>query len=85
MTAFQTIEQIGNEAVKKLRLKKLNEGNPFMINSKDLRSDQCYLEFPDGKIQLVYLKASAKEFTVIRTLSTEEEQSLRSKFNFFRL
>ena len=84
MTALQTIEQIGNEAVKKLRLQKLRNGRPFMINSRDLPTDQCYLEFPDGTIQLVFLKNAAKEFTVIRTLPLSEEQSLRRVYGFTR-
>jgi len=56
VTALQIIEKVGNEAVQKLRLRKLRDGHPFMINSKDLRSNQCYLEYPDGSIQLVFLK-----------------------------
>ena len=85
MTALQIIEKKGNEAVQKLRLQKLRSGHPFMINSKDLEPNQCYLEYPDGSIQLVFLKNAAKEFTVIRTLSTSEEQSLRKKHGLSRL
>jgi hypothetical protein len=85
MTALQTIEQIGNKAVQKLRLQKLRSGNPFMINSKELEPNQCYLEYPDGAIQLVYLKNAAKDFTVIRKLSPSEEESIRLKYHFPRL
>jgi hydrogenase maturation factor HypF (carbamoyltransferase family) len=85
MTALQTIEKIGNEAVQKLRLQKLRSGHPFMINSKDLEPNQCYLEYPDGSIQLVFLKNAAKAFTVIRTLSPSEELSLRSRYGLSRL
>lgn len=85
MTALQAIEQIGNEAVKNLRLKKLRNGHSFMINSEELPSDQCYLEFPDGSIKLAHLEKSGKEFTLIRTLSPDEEKSLRFKYNFPRL
>jgi len=85
MTALQIIGKIGNEAVQKLRLEKLRSGHPFMINSKDLESNQCYLEYPDGAIQLVFLKNAAREFTVIRTLSPSEEQSLRRKYGLSRL
>jgi hypothetical protein len=52
MTALQSIEKIGNEAVQELRLLKLRNGQAFMINSKDLKSSQCYLEYPDGSIQM---------------------------------
>ena len=85
MTALQTIEKIGNEAVQELRLQKLRNGHPFMINSKELESNQCYLEYPDGKILLVYLKNGAREFTVIRTLSPTEAESLRKRFGLSSL
>ena len=85
MTALQQIGNIGNEAVQKLRIQKLRSGHPFMINSKDLESNQCYLEFPDGSIQLVFLKNAAREFTSIRTLSSSEEMSLRKRYGFYRL
>jgi len=85
MTALQIIEKAGNEAVQKLRLQKLRSGHPFMINSKELEPNQCYLEYPDGSIQLVFLKDTAREFTMIRTLSISEELSLRSRYGLFRL
>jgi len=85
MTAPQTIEKIGNEAVQELRLQKLNGGHRFMINSKDLESNQCYLEYPDGKILLVFLKNAAREFTLIRTLSLEEVEALRKRYVFSSL
>ena len=85
MTTLQEIEQIGNDAVKKLRLQKLRKGHPFMINSNDLPTDQWYLEFPEGSIKLVQLKNSAKDFTVLRTLSADEEQKIRRKYNFPRI
>lgn len=85
MTALQMIGKTGNEAVQKLRLQKLQSGYPFMINSKDLEPNQCYLEYPDGSIQLVFLKNAAREFTVIKTLSPSDEQSLRRKYGLSRL
>jgi hydrogenase maturation factor HypF (carbamoyltransferase family) len=44
MKALQIIEKKGNDAVQRLRLQKLRSGHPFMINAKDLESNQCYLE-----------------------------------------
>lgn len=85
MTALQIIEKKGNDAVQRLRLQKLRSGRPFMINAKDLESNQCYLEYPDGSIQLVFLKDAAREFTVIRTLSPSEEESLRNRYVLSRL
>ena len=79
MTALQTIGKIGTDAVKELRLQKLRNGLPFMIDSDDLESDQCYLEFPDGTIKLVFLSTGAREFSTIRTLLANEARSLRVK------
>jgi len=81
MTAIQEIERTGTEAVKRLRMRKLQNGHPFMINSKDLPGNQCYLEYPDGSIALVTIVKSAKDFTVIRTLSPSEQNNLRAKYN----
>jgi hypothetical protein len=85
MTALQSIEKIGNEAVQELRLQKLRNGHPFMINSKELESNQCYLEYPDGRILLVYLKNGAREFTMIRMLSSNEAESLRKRYGLSSL
>lgn len=81
MKQMLEIQNAGTEAVKKLRLKKLKSGLPFMINSKDLPGNQCYLEFPDGLIKLVVVQKSAKDFTEIRILSFEEVETLRAKYN----
>jgi hypothetical protein len=82
MNALQIIEKKGRDAVKELRLQKLRNGYPFMINSNDLEPRQCFFEFPDGTIQLAYLENSAREFTMIRKLSTAEAQGLRAKYGF---
>jgi hypothetical protein len=79
MTVLESIGKIGTDAVMELRLRKLQNGLPFMIDSDDLESDQCYLEFPDGAIKLVSLRTGAREFTTIRTLSANEARSLRVK------
>ena len=85
MTNFRDIEEIGNAAVRKLRVQKLLAGLPFMINSDDLEKNQCYLEYPDGSIKLVFLATGAREFTEIRTLSSREELILRHRYDFQRL
>lgn len=81
MTEIQEIEKKGTAAVKRLRLKKLKTGFPFMINSKDLPGNQCYLEYPNGSIVLVTIAKSAKDFTVLRVLSSDEQRILRLKYN----
>ncbi len=80
MLTLQNIGKKGTAAVKRLRSQKLAKGLPFMINSKELPSTQCYLEYPNGSIQLVTLSKNVRDFDVIRELSFEETGLLRAKF-----
>jgi hypothetical protein len=84
MTALQMIAKKSTDAVKELRLQKLRNGLPFMINSNDLESNQCYLEYPDGAIQLAFLEKGARDFTMIRALSLAEAKTIRSKYGLVR-
>jgi hypothetical protein len=81
---LKIIEKRGTEAVRKLRLTKLRSGRPFMINSKELLSNQCYLEFPDGSIKLVTLKTSAKDFDILRDLSPNEANVIRQRYHLLK-
>jgi hypothetical protein len=81
MRDVESLERAGTNAVKRLRVSKLKHGNPFMINSRELPADQCYLEFPDGKIVLVTFSRSTLDFTPLRELSYVEGSALRRKFN----
>jgi hypothetical protein len=81
MSDIKTLERAGTYAVKQLRIAKLKHGNPFMINSKELPANQCYLEFPDGKIFLVTLDKSGLEFTRLRELTFLESNDLRKRFD----
>lgn len=80
MTALQLMEKKGTQAVKKLRLQKLRNGYPFMINSNELQGNQCYLEYPNGIIKLVSVTYPAKDFNIIRELSAIEANQLRKKY-----
>lgn len=80
MLTLQNIERKGTAAVKRLRSQKLANGLPFMINSKELPSNQCYLEYPDGSIHLVTLSRTARDFDMIRELSIQERSRLRIKY-----
>ena len=71
------LEQSGILALQLLRKTNLEQGHPFMINSDKLPIDECYLEFPDGSIQLVSISRSKQDFTVVRQLSVKEQISIR--------
>jgi hypothetical protein len=83
MTELKTMEKRGTEAVRRLRLQKLKDGFPFMINSKELLSNQCYLEYPNGIIKLVSFTKAARDFTIIRELSSAEADNLRTRYKFY--
>jgi len=81
ISELKILEAKGNRAVKKLRKTNFEKGLPFMLNSKDLPSNQCYLEYADGRIVLVYVKSTdARDFTFIRELSAPETQEIRTKY-----
>lgn len=75
------IEVHGNIAVRNLRQMKLSNGRPFMINSKDLPTHQCYLEYPGGKISLMTLAPNNRDFILIRDLSNTEATKIREQYN----
>lgn len=76
------ISASGNSiVVRKLRDQKLHDGLPFMINLKELSSNQCYLEYPDGVIKLVSVVSSSREMNVLKELNPSEANSLRKRLN----
>jgi hypothetical protein len=81
ISELKILEAKGNSAVKRLRKSNFEKGLPFMLNSKDLPSNQCYLEYPDGRIVLVYVKSTdARDFTFVRELTLPETQVIRMKY-----
>ena len=81
MKRLAEIEVIGTNAVKKLREKKLQNGLPFMINSKSLPSNQCYLEYPNGTIVIAQIFSSERDFTIVKKLNHNEVIILRNRYN----
>lgn len=77
----ETFDKSGSDAVRRLRIEKLRKGLPFMINSNDLPQHHCYLEYPDGRIMLVFLPEGAINFSVVKELSIKESSQLRDKFH----
>lgn len=77
---IKQLEKAGTEAIRNLRAGKFREGLPFMINSKALPSDQCYLEYPDGTVVHVKLSRSNNDFKIISEFSPQEGLDIRKKF-----
>lgn len=69
-----------NLAVKQLRSQRLSKGLPFMINTKELHDDTCFLEDPNGQIKLVRQNKARTEFIEIRTLSAEAARQIRIRY-----
>lgn len=51
-----------------------------MINSDLLPSNQCYLEYPDGSIALVFLNRKMNDFKTITEYSSEQADLIRKQF-----
>jgi hypothetical protein len=73
------LEEAGLMAIAMLRKEKLRQGHPFMINLSSLPMGQCYLEFPNGVIQLVKINQAQKDFEVIKDLTPAETKRLKEK------
>lgn len=82
MPSLKTTSQRGTNAVLKLREQKLKRGLPFMINAKELATNQCYLEYPNGIIKLISIVHATQNIDVVRELTKEESGKLRSRFHF---
>ncbi|TDS13855.1 hypothetical protein [Sphingobacterium paludis] len=70
----------GTVAVKALRLKRLKNGLPFMINVKGMEEKCCYLEYPDGNIHRVKRSSKGNDFDIIEILDQTQAMALKSRF-----
>ena len=73
------LEQSGMLALQMLRKTNLGQGHSFMINSGELPSNQSYMEYPDGTMQLVVMSHSKSYFEVIKEFSAEEGFLLKKR------
>lgn len=85
MSTVKTTSKKGTNAVRKLREQKLRSGLPFMINVKELATNQCYLEYPNGSIKLISVVHAARDIDVIRELTPSEANNLRQRLQFSSL
>ncbi|HZV71141.1 MAG TPA: hypothetical protein VFG10_16420 [Saprospiraceae bacterium] len=82
MPTLEILSKKGTDAVKKLRELKLRNGLPFMINARELPTNQCYLEYPNGSIKLITVIHSRLDMDVIHELTSTEADHLRRRFHF---
>ena len=82
MSTIKVASRKGTIAVRKLREQKLRSGVPFMINAKELATNQCYFEYPNGSIKLVTVMPSSRDISVIRELTSAEVTHLRKRLHF---
>ncbi len=83
MTVISLREQVksGTVAVRALRLKRLENGLPFMINVKGMEEKLCYIEYPNGNIHLVKQSSQGNDFETLEVLDKSEATNLRRRFN----
>ena len=73
-----------NEVIPSLRKEKLSKGIPFMVNTHNGH----YYEYPDGRLVEIQLLSDGDGYSWIdevRTLTIEEEQSVRNEIGLPRL
>lgn len=79
MSELEVLENVGSNAVHRLRTETLSAGQPFMINVADLPKDQCYLEYPDHSIHLMSYIKGKNDFVSLKKLSSKDGASLRKR------
>jgi hypothetical protein len=79
--AIHSLEKSAHQAIQILRKKKLNSGQPFMINSDMLESSQCFLEYPDGSFKVAEADSKGLDFRIVMDISPETAKHIRKQLN----
>lgn len=70
------------QSILMLRQQKHQAGFPFMIDdSDDLPSNQAYMEYADGTIEIVEFGADYRDYFMIRKLNKSEVSKIREKYH----
>ena len=65
-----------------LRKQKHQAGFPFMIDdSEELSSNQVYMEYADGRIEIVEFTTNYTEYYTVRQLNQAEVLKVREKYH----
>ncbi|WP_439557497.1 hypothetical protein [Dyadobacter sp.] len=76
-------ERVVNALVK-LREEKHQAGFPFMISdSASLPSNQAYMEYKNGRVDVVEFSGDFKDYHLVRALSDEEIKTFREKYRLY--
>lgn len=73
-------ERISKKAIMMLRKQKHAMGFPFMISTQDLPAHHCYLEYPDGQINIVTIRKDKTDFETVSELTLEQSDRIRKKY-----
>lgn len=81
MRSLTEIEKKAQIAVKKLRIETLESGAPFMIYDKNLPKGKYYLEYPDGRMDIVTISRKLNDYVVEEKLKPGQAELIRSQLN----
>ncbi len=79
MNELAVIENLAATAIYRLRQDTLGAGEPFMINVEGLPKNHCYLEYPNGCIELVAFDHHTNEFLPVKALTSNEILQLKKQ------
>ena len=76
------INQKISTAIVLLRKQKHQAGHPFMItDEEELPENQAYMEYADGRIDIVEFSNDYRTYAHLKTLNPQEEALIRQKYN----
>ncbi|PWV49821.1 hypothetical protein [Chitinophaga sp. S165] len=81
MRGLTETEKRAQIAVKKLREETLESGSPFMIYDKNLPKGKYYLEYPDGRMDIVTISRKLNDYVVEEILKPIQADLIRNQLN----
>jgi hypothetical protein len=81
MRPLTEIEKRAQVAVNKLRKETLEKGESFMIYNKDLPKGKYYMEYPDGRMNVVSISRKINDFVIEEAVKPKQADLIRSRIN----
>ncbi len=69
-----------NNFIRKMREDNFSKGWHFLIYDSQLPEGQTYVEYPDGNINIEFLKNATESFVIIRRLTFVQAKRVRIRF-----